>query len=164
MKHLWLRRFVPVLIVVACCGAYRVMSAVTPVATTVPVVRATPHAILPRYDVPAVASDAQLAAVLERVQPPVGPPNTNDLLHALRLWGPGAKFADPAIPSGATMRDYLLDDAVFRRLADDAPPLIDTTQEYQRPRSYRARRPRATDGQCAHGRRVGDVWRDWPAE
>jgi hypothetical protein len=125
------------MIVVVCCGFYRVMSAVTPVSTPQLAVRAVPNVIEPRYDVPAIASDTQLAAVLDRVQPPTGPPNTNDLLHALRLWGPNAEFDDDDTPSGRTMRDYLVDDAVFQQLTGDAPPLVDSSDELQRIRSYR---------------------------
>jgi hypothetical protein len=84
-----------------------------------------PHAIEPRYDEPLAATDEQLRAVLDRMKPAAGKANTNKLIHALRLWGPEADFGDPAIPSGARMRAYFLDDAEFRRMAgDEAPPLF----------------------------------------
>jgi hypothetical protein len=137
MKLTWLRPLVPVLIVVACCGFYRVMSAVTPASVAQLTLRQVPHVIPPRYDLRAIASDAQLAAVMDRLQPPAGPPNTNDLLHALRLWGPDAEFDDANVPSGSTMRDYFIDDGVFQPFTGDAPPLVDNSGELVRMRSYR---------------------------
>ena len=61
-------------------------------------------------------TDEQLAAVLDRVKPPAEPVNTNNFVHALRLWGPAADFGDPKIPTGRQLRDYLLDDR-------DVPPI-----------------------------------------
>ena len=51
------------------------------------------------------------------------PVDTNVLVHALRLWGPHARFSEPAVPDGDEMLNFFLDDAHFRRLAgDQAPP------------------------------------------
>ena len=89
---------------------------------------AVPSSIEPRYDLPAVVTDDQLYQVLNRVKPPVAPFVTNNLLHALRLWGPEADFNDPAIPSGPQMRDYLLDDHVFQSMAPEGAPPIFTIE------------------------------------
>lgn len=86
--------------------------------------RNVPLVIGPRYDDPRVVTDEQLADVLDRVQPPAGPPKTNDLVHALRLWGGAADFSNPAVPTGREMREYLLDDRVLRHMAGDRTPPI----------------------------------------
>jgi hypothetical protein len=99
--------------------------------------RQEPVLIAPRYADARVVTDDQLAAVLARVQPPRGPAHTNNYLHALRLWGPAATFDDPEVPSGATLRAYFLDDAVFRRLAGNrTPPLITRDRHGLAVRSY----------------------------
>jgi hypothetical protein len=78
-----------------------------------------------------------LRAVLDRVKPPMQPLKTNNLVHALRLWGPSADFGDPQIPSGREMLDYFLDDRTFRRLAgEDAPPLFYRDRDGLAVRSY----------------------------
>lgn len=87
--------------------------------------RNEPLVIAPRFDDPRVVTDEQLAAVLDRVKPPSEPVVTNSMVHALRLWGAEADFGDAKIPSGQQLRDYFLDDAVFRRFAGaKAPPLF----------------------------------------
>jgi hypothetical protein len=87
--------------------------------------RNTPLVIAPRFDEPRVVTDEQLAAVLDRVKPPTRPLKTNNIVHALRLWGPEADFHDPAIPTGQQMRDYLLDDREYRQFAgENAPPVL----------------------------------------
>ncbi len=87
--------------------------------------RDVPLVIAPRFDEPRVVTDEQLAAVLDRVKPPTKPLKTNNMVHALRLWGPEADFRDPAIPTGRQMRDYILDDRVYRQFAgENAPPIF----------------------------------------
>jgi len=84
-----------------------------------------PRVIRPLFDDPRIASDDELRLVLERVQPPTGPLQTNRILHALRLWGPEARFNDPNVMSGADLMGYFLDDETFRRYAGkDVPPLF----------------------------------------
>lgn len=86
--------------------------------------RNTPWLIAPEHDEPLVATDEELLQVLTRVQPPAQPVNTNNFVHALRLWGPQATFDDPARPSGAQMLAYFLDDRVFRDYAGKKAPAI----------------------------------------
>jgi hypothetical protein len=63
-------------------------------------------------------------------------PLTNNLVHALRLWGPRAEFGEAA-PSGATMLRYLLDDTTFRSLAGpQASPLWSRSPHGIRPRNF----------------------------
>lgn len=117
------RATLPLIILLAALLMYRVL--VIRPAPPLVFARKEPVAIAPRYADMRVVTDDQLAAVLARVQPPRGPAHTNNYLHALRLWGPAATFDDPQVPSGATLRAYFLDDAVFRRLAGQkTPPLI----------------------------------------
>jgi hypothetical protein len=99
--------------------------------------RNEPIKIAPRLDDPRVVTNAQLLEVLRRVKPPTGPANTNQYVHALRLWGAAADFGDPAIPSGRELRDYFLNDADFRRLAGNlAPPLFCRGRDGIEVRSY----------------------------
>lgn len=99
--------------------------------------RNEPWRITPRYQEPRVATDEQLTAVLNRVQPPVNPVTTNNLVHALRLWGPRADFGNAKIPTGAEMLNYFLDDAEFRRWAGaKTPPLFYRGKDGLNVRSY----------------------------
>src|SRR5687768_16765345 len=112
------------LIVLAALAAYRLVAGGSqqPALT---LSRNEPLVIAPRYDDPRVVTDEQLAAVLDRVKPPAQPVVTNNAVHALRLWGQMADFGDSKIPSGQELRDYVLDDATFRRFAGEkAPPLF----------------------------------------
>jgi hypothetical protein len=87
--------------------------------------RREPWTIAAQFDEPRVITDEQLAAVLDRVKPPVAPLKTNNMVHALRLWGPAADFHDPQLPTGQQMRDYLLDDRTFQRYAGlSVPPIF----------------------------------------
>jgi hypothetical protein len=118
------RFFLPPLIVVVALIAYRfvVIRGEEP-AILLP--RNEPLKIEPRFADERVVTDAQLVAVLERVKPPADVANTNNFVHALRLWGAEAEFADPTIPTGRELLDYFLDDAAFRRFAGDTvPPLF----------------------------------------
>jgi len=123
------RLVLPLLILVVALGAYRL----TLVAPDVPTLRDSqnqPQVIAPGHDWPEVVTDEQMVAVLKRMRPPGGPANTNDLVHAFRLWGPQAQFGVDAVPDGDLMRQYLLDDRVFRELAgEDTPPLYELTSD-----------------------------------
>ncbi len=93
--------------------------------------------IVPTNTEPRVATDNQLRHVLARVVPPADPVNTNNFVHALRLWGANAKFGDPQIPSGEELRQYFLDDRVFRKWAgENAPPLFIQDADGVRARDY----------------------------
>jgi hypothetical protein len=114
----------PPLIVVAALLAYRLAASSTGSEAIAPA-RDVPLVIAPRFDEPRVVTDEQLAAVLDRVKPPTKPLKTNNIVHALRLWGPDADFHDPTIPTGRQMRDYILDDRVYRQFAgENAPPIF----------------------------------------
>lgn len=118
-------RFVlPPLIVFAALVAYRLIAG-GPSKPAIVLPRNEPLVITSRFDDPRVVTDEQLAAVLDRVKPPAGPVVTNNVVHALRLWGADADFGDSKIPTGQQLRDYFLDDAAFRHMAGDkAPPLF----------------------------------------
>ncbi|HZZ70613.1 MAG TPA: hypothetical protein VFE24_00050 [Pirellulales bacterium] len=123
MRLASLRGLTPLFLLAIGCGAYRLLAEAPP--PKIVLLRGEPWCVLPRYDLPPIATDAQLRAVLERMKPPAGKANTNVLVHALRLWGPTVDFGDPAIPSGPEMRAYFLQDAAFQRWAGaDAPPLF----------------------------------------
>jgi hypothetical protein len=119
----------PPLILAAALLTYRV-AFVRAVAEPVVPLRPAAITVAPRFDEPRVVTDEQLVQVLDRVQPPTRPLKTNNIVHALRLWGPDADFGNPKIPTGRQMRDYLLDDRVYRQwagdkgLGDKAPPIF----------------------------------------
>ncbi|MCO6456959.1 MAG: hypothetical protein J5I93_16795 [Pirellulaceae bacterium] len=106
--------------------------------------RSEPWNIEPRFDEPRMVTDQQLAEILDRVQPRLltapteqGPVNTNNWIHALRLWSGQARFPDPAIPSGQQMLDYFLRDDVFQQFAGpQTPPLFLPTERGIVARSY----------------------------
>jgi hypothetical protein len=90
--------------------------------------RDKPWVIVPQENVELVVSDGELQQILNRVQPPAKPANTNTFVHALRLWGPNATFA--SAPSGQQLLGYFLDDAEYRALAGAAaPPIFEYTAE-----------------------------------
>jgi hypothetical protein len=130
-------RFVlPPAILLAALGIYRVL-AVSPVKEELNPPRATPWVVQPRHNEPRVATDEQLREVLIRVRPPIDPINANHFIHALRLWGPEATFDDPRLPSGAEMRDFFLQDEVFRKWAgNDKPPLFIRADDGVRTRDF----------------------------
>ena len=114
----------PTLIVLVAVAAYRVV-VIRPEGPAIVLPRNEPLVIAPRFADERVVTDEQLAAVLARVKPPANPVNTNNFVHALRLWGAAADFGDPEIPTGDELRQYFLNDAVFQRFAGEgAPPLF----------------------------------------
>ena len=77
--------------------------------------RERPLVIAPLYDRPDLISDADLAAVLQKVQPrfPRESLKPNHVEHALRTWGVGAQFQDPAVLSGKELTEFLTDHGKF---------------------------------------------------
>ena len=73
--------------------------------------REKPLVIAPLYDRPDLMSDEDLAAVLKQVQPrfPRQSLKPNYVEHALRTWGVGAEFQDPAVLSGKELTEFLTD-------------------------------------------------------
>lgn len=81
--------------------------------------RTTPLVIEPLYDDPDVVTDEELAAVLAKIQPrfwskgdptrPVPGLKPNYVEHALRTWWIKARFEDPQVMSGESLKDYLVD-------------------------------------------------------
>ena len=137
----------PPLLVLAALTAYRFTSgALSPAAPDhIVAPRNEPAVILPQYNEPRLCTDQQLAEVLDRVKPPgakpsdknIGSANTNNMVHALRLWGKDADFSDPMIPSGKVMLGYFLDDAVFQEWAGkETPPLFFIGEDGLQPRIF----------------------------
>ncbi len=77
----------------------------------VSVPREKPLRIEPLYDRPDLVSNDDLIAVLKQVQPrfPRKGLKPNHVEHALRTWGIGAEFRDPAVLSGKEMYEFLTD-------------------------------------------------------
>lgn len=129
----------PVLVIALPLGIYHILGKFAD-QSQLTLARRHPWTIRSQRDVdPRIVSDEQLYGVLHRLRPPVGSSNTNVLLHALRLWGPLAKFDDLRVPTGEWLRRYFLDDAVFReRVGNTAPPLyrIDTETGQVRVREW----------------------------
>ena len=77
----------------------------------VSVPREKPLRIEPLYNRPDLVSDEDLIAVLKQVQPrfPRKGLKPNHVEHALRTWGIGAEFRDPAVLSGKEMYEFLTD-------------------------------------------------------
>jgi hypothetical protein len=126
----------PTLIMLAALVAYRLV-VIRPEGPAIVLPRMQPVKIAPRFSDERVVTDDQLTAVLARVKPPGGPANTNNFVHALRLWGPDADFGNAQIPSGRELRNYFLDDATFRRFAGaSAPPLFHRGRDGVEVRSF----------------------------
>lgn len=92
-----------------------------------PPLRNEPLVVAPRYDEPAVISDAQLQRVLRRLAPRRHPsePKVNHLDHGLRFWGAAARFDDPEALSGEELRQLLVDHNRFAAMfGNDTPPLL----------------------------------------
>ncbi len=86
-----------------------------------------PLRVEPLYDDPDVVSDAELAAVLEKIRPKFPPEQLkpNHVEHALRTWGIDATFGDPQVMSGVQMRDFLIDHSRYvKSWGGDAQPLL----------------------------------------
>lgn len=81
----------------------------------VPVTRKLPIPISKPYNRPDLVSDADLAAVLEKIQPIFErhEMKPNFIEHALRTWGVNATFQNPDAVSGQDMLTFLTDTARF---------------------------------------------------
>ena len=81
----------------------------------IPLPRREPLTITPLYDDPSVVTDDELAAVLMKIRPkfPASQRKPNYVEHALRAWGQSAEFQDPAVMSGADLRDFLVDHSQY---------------------------------------------------
>lgn len=89
--------------------------------------RDQPLRIAGLYDEPEMISDADLAAVLEKIQPRFKQEHLkpNFVEHALRTWGVDAEFRDPAAMSGIMMRDFLIDHGKYlASWGTDVDPLL----------------------------------------
>lgn len=82
-----------------------------------PTLNNIPRTIRPNFDMPLVVSDEQLQTVLYKLRPRFdGPPKTNFVDHALRMWGIEATFdGDDEAMSGVEMRNALLDQTEFAK-------------------------------------------------
>lgn len=87
-----------------------------------------PLEVRPLYDDPDVASDEQVRRVLRRLglRSKRRETSIGQVEHALRLWGPAAKFADPKVLSGRKMRLLLTSSRYFQStyVGRQAPLLI----------------------------------------
>lgn len=102
-----------------------------------PVARLQPWRLSPPAIDLAVVSDSQLQAVLARLRPLKSCRNTNNLLHALRLWGQSADFASPAFWTGRDLRDHFLSHAQFSQTTGpEALPLVEQTSRGPRVRLW----------------------------
>lgn len=117
------RLILPPTILIAGLFLYRVI-AVQPLPDDLVPKKNTPWVVQPEHNEPRVATDEQLRQVLQRMLPTAEPVNTNTFVHALRLWGADAVFADPKVLSGAQLRDYFLDDRIFQERAGTAAPPV----------------------------------------
>lgn len=118
----------PTLILLGLLTGYRLGFGPAP-APAIDTTREAPWQIEPLHNEPRMVTDGQLQQILPKVVPP-RETNTNTWIHALRLWGPDAEFADATVPSGYTLQQYFLDDRSFRQFAgDQAPPLFVIRQD-----------------------------------
>lgn len=90
--------------------------------------RKEPLRVEPFYNRPEMVSDEELAAVLSKIRPRFGATKAkpNFLEHAIRVWSVDATFQDPAMMSGETMRDYLIDHTKFvLSWGEETTPLLE---------------------------------------
>jgi hypothetical protein len=101
----------------------------SPPEPVVQVPRQEPLRIAPLYNRPEMVNDADLAAVLRQLRPkfPAQKIKPNFVEHALRIWGVDATFRDPAVMSGAKMRDFLVNHGQY--LASWGPEMEPLLQE-----------------------------------
>ncbi|MFT5524049.1 MAG: hypothetical protein ACI9HK_001999, partial [Pirellulaceae bacterium] len=127
----------PTIIVLAALVAYRV-AFLTVVEENLSEGRNEPYLLEPQHDIPLMVTDEQLYQVLNRVKPVAAPVNTNNYVHALRLWGRNGDFDDAEkYISGEKMWSYFMDDEFFQKVAgSDVPPLFEMTPEGVTVRGY----------------------------
>jgi len=95
-------------------------------------IRPDPVAIPPVGDLADLVPEEPLRNLLRKLPPCWPAIKTSKVMHAFRLWGPGAVFSDGAfirpfsapVLSGKQFTDYLLDHRAFRRLAPGSSPLL----------------------------------------
>lgn len=80
--------------------------------------RRSPLTVTPLYDrddMPAIVSEDEAAYVLKRIRPKFERKGLRPNLveHALRTWGVGARFTDPAVMSGEDLAAFLTDHGRF---------------------------------------------------
>lgn len=123
--------FLPALALAVACGAYHLAAtASTPSARPTAAHGNAPVSIAPRHDLPEVASDEQLASILDRMRPHRSIVDTNYVVHALRLWGAEADFNGGVYSSGREMLGYCLDDRQFTQVAGyTAPALVNVSSQ-----------------------------------
>ncbi|MCE9528506.1 MAG: hypothetical protein K8R36_20880, partial [Planctomycetales bacterium] len=112
-------------------GAIQSVRQTAPV-PAVQVPREEPLRIAPLYDRPEMVSDSDLAAVLKQVRPkfPAKKMKPNFIEHALRIWGVDATFNDPAVMSGAKMKDFLVNHGQYlASWGPDMEPLLQENEE-----------------------------------
>jgi len=98
------RLLIPTAMILAGLGVCRLLGSSAP--TSSPVFpRRTPW-VVTRYDRPRMVTDEQLKSVLVRLRPPPGWTDSNVLLHALRMWGLDARFADDSFHSGFDIQSF----------------------------------------------------------
>ncbi len=111
-----------------CVGYYLFAESETPLAMAS--LHNEPLIVPPLYDLPLVVSDEQLRDVLTKLQPRLGDnPPVASVDHALRFWGIDATFEDPEAWSGEKMRNFLVDNQVFRDRDRNVPDLLEATDE-----------------------------------
>lgn len=126
----------PLLVLLAALGIYRLaVGAAT--SSTKAALPNVPWQIKPLINEPLVASDAELTRILTRMVPPTAPVNTNNFVHGLRLWGVDAQFPDSKLSESNELRQYFLDDRVYRQWnGPHVPALFELSAQGLRARSY----------------------------
>ncbi len=117
------RLTLPTIIVIVALAIYR-FAFVPEEPANITAGRNEPVSIQPENDRPRMVSDDELFQILDRVKPHGQPVNTNNWVHALRLWGRHAEFDSPRTPSGHDLWSYFVDDEVFRRHAGEGTPAL----------------------------------------
>jgi|GEM_PF-1740563 hypothetical protein len=127
----------PTIIVLTALVAYRI-AFMNVVEENLSEGRNEPYLIEPQHDIPLMVTDEQLYRVLDRVKPVASPVNTNNYVHALRLWGRNGDFDDAEkYISGEKMWSYFMDDNFFQQMAgSNVPPLFEMTPEGITVRGY----------------------------
>lgn len=100
--------------------------------TDVTFINKQPATIAPLYNDDSVVTDAELAAVIEKVVPRFSRKKLrpNYVEHALRIWHSKIEFAKPDLVSGPQMVDYLTDSAAYvDSWGTDAAPILESVDE-----------------------------------
>lgn len=93
--------------------------------------RQTPRIVTPRSNWADLIPEEDLVSLLSKLEPFWEYRRASDILHALRLWGPGARFphrpafaAPPGVKAPGTdeLMGFFLDENSYRKSYDDLPP------------------------------------------